>query len=342
MLEAFLPYGPQGSSGRVRVLDWLNHTGVSARVHDYAGLSNNSPRTVIRHPLAVLAGESRTRRRVREPHDRVLIQRDVTPFTSGRLPERLAANSGLSVFDFDDAIMWTPRVGAQRIWSRAESCLRSVKAVDRVIAGNQMLADWASQHASDVRFIPSCVEPSSYSLKDEYTLSGPPRLVWLGSPSTEAYVAAFGEALLDIHAATGARLVLISSGTASLGEVDRMIDRREWTPGIAGTMQECDIAIAPLVDGPIERGKCAYKVLQYAATGLPAVVSPVGANAQAATDLGYPVALDRASWVDTIMDLARSTARERSQIGLGARQAVELRYSYAAWTKEWLAAVGEV
>ncbi len=215
VLEAFLPYGPQGSSARVRLLDWMAHTGVSAKVHDYAGLPNNSPAMVLRHPGRVVAAELRTRALVRERHDRVLIQRDVSPFTSGRIAERLAANSQLSVFDFDDAIMWTPRVGAQRIWSRAESCLRSVRAVDRVIAGNHLLADWASQHNSDVRYIPSCVETSEYRQKQNFETQAVPRLVWMGSPSTEPYVASVADELLKVHAATGARLVLISAGAAA-------------------------------------------------------------------------------------------------------------------------------
>ena len=342
MLEAFLPYGPDGSSARVRVLDWLAHTGLHARVHDYAGLPNNAPRTVFRHPVTVAAAELRTRSLVRRSYDRVLIQRDVSPFTSGRLAERLAANSRLSVFDFDDAIMWTPRTGAQRIWSRAESCLRSVRSVDRVIAGNQLLAEWASEHNSDVRYIPSCVEPSAYRTKKDYEVRDVPRLVWLGSPSTETYVAAYTDALLAGHAATDARLVLISAGGRSLGALDTMIDRVQWSREVAASMSAWDIAIAPLVDGPFERGKCAYKVLQYAAAGLPAIVSPVGANVEVAGDLGYPTPYDSTAWVDVLVDLVRAAPRERAEIGVQAESAVSRMYSYAAWATEWLDAVGEV
>ncbi len=342
MLEAFLPYGPAGSSARVRFLDWIAHTGISARVHDYAGLPNNAPGTVLRHPVAVAAAELRTRALVRRRHDRVLIQRDVSPFTSGRLAERLAANSTLSVFDFDDAIMWTPRTGVQRIWSRAESCLRSVRAVDRVIAGNQLLAEWAAEHNQDVRFIPSCVEPSDYRTKESFEVGDVPRLVWLGSPSTEVYVEAFAAELLKVHAATGARLVLISAGDRSLGALDRMVDRVQWSREVAASMSSSDLAIAPLIDGPIERGKCAYKVLQYAAAGLPAVVSPVGANAKVSADLGYPSPRDSAGWVDALVELLRAAPQERAELGRGAEDAVVRGYSYAAWATEWLDAVGEV
>ena len=34
----------------------------------------------------------------------------------------------------------------------------------------------------------------------------------------------------------------------------------------------------PLVDGPFERGKCGYKLVQYMAGGIPVVASPIGIN----------------------------------------------------------------
>jgi glycosyltransferase involved in cell wall biosynthesis len=245
------------------------------------------------------------------------------------------------VFDFDDAIMWTPRVGVQRVWSRAESCLRSVQAVDRVIAGNHLLAEWAAQYNSDVRYIPSCVETSEYRQKQSFETEAVPRLVWMGSPSTEPYVASVAEELLKVHAATGARLVLISAGNATLGAVDRMIDRVDWSPDVAAGIGDWDVAIAPLVDGPMERGKCAYKVLQYAAAGLPAVVSPVGANKTVAADLGYPAPEDPQAWGDALVDVLRASPSERASMGAAARTAVDAGYSYAAWSADWLRAVGE-
>jgi glycosyltransferase involved in cell wall biosynthesis len=41
-----------------------------------------------------------------------------------------------------------------------------------------------------------------------------------------------------------------------------------------------DVGIMPLTDGPFERGKCGYKLVQYMAGGLPVIASPVGINSQ--------------------------------------------------------------
>jgi hypothetical protein len=47
---------------------------------------------------------------------------------------------------------------------------------DRVIAENEILADWASSIAHDVVIIPSCVDPETYRSKENYELGDPPRI----------------------------------------------------------------------------------------------------------------------------------------------------------------------
>lgn len=340
-LVVFSPYGSDGASTRVRAHQWLAHTGVRAEVHGFAGLPSHSPRRVFRHLPSVLAAELRSRRLASRRYDRVLIQREISPFSSGGVIEQVAKRSSLSVYDFDDALMRTPSSRRDMLWSKSESCLRAVRAVDRVIAGNDYLADWATQHNSDVRVIPTCVEPGDYRMKDDYFVGGTPRLVWIGSPSTERYLHCIADALLDVHRQSGARLTVISAGEASMGRLDPMVDRVPWVPGVESNLGAYDVAVAPLIDGSWERGKCAYKVLQYGAAGLPSVVSPVGANGPVSDDLGYPMADSIDSWADSLLDLLRAGPSERCSVGMGARAAVEAKYSYSSWAVEWLSAIGE-
>ena len=277
----------------------------------------------------------------RRGYDRVLIHREVSPFSSGRVVERVATGSRLSVYDFDDALMWSRRPTRGSLWSKSENCLRATQAVDRVIAGSEVLADWASQHNPDVRLIPTCVEPRDYDIKSCYEVHETPRLVWMGSPSTERYLNSIEDALLEVHRLTAARLTVISAGSASLGPLDSIVDRVAWWPGIERSLGEYDLAIAPLVDGPWERGKCAYKTLQYGAAGMPSVVSPVGANDLAARRLGLALAGTSSEWVGPIVELLGAPTSERVAIGIRARDAVNRHYSYSRWASDWLDAVGE-
>jgi hypothetical protein len=116
-LDVFTPYGAAAGSNRVRVLQWITHTGIRARIHDYASLANNTPNQVGRHLPSVLAAEVKTRQLARRQYDRVLIHREVSPFSSGRAIEQVAGGSALSAYDFDDALMWSPRSWKDHVWS---------------------------------------------------------------------------------------------------------------------------------------------------------------------------------------------------------------------------------
>lgn len=338
-LHVFSPYGPQAASFRTRVLQWLHHTGIDAAIHDYAGLRDNTPRRLACNPLTTVRAELLTRLQCRDLHDRVLIHRALTPFTSGGLSERLISGAKFSVYDFDDALMLNRGSFPERIWSKAANTTRSVARVDRVIAGSERLAEWAQSICGDVRLIPTCIDPADYFIKSAYEIAGVPRLLWLGSPSNEGYLDIISPALQRIHRETGARLTVISSGSAPIASIGHMIDRVEWSMKSNATLSQHDIAVAPLKDGPWEIGKCAYKILQYAAAAVPAVASPVGANLKVARDLGFPVATGIDSWTDQVLDLLRAPAVDRASIGKRAREAVDAGYSYTSWEAKWLEAV---
>src|SRR5262249_47540144 len=53
-----------------------------------------------------------------------------------------------------------------------------------------------------------------------------------------------------------------------------------WTPeSEAQVLHQMTVGIMPLSDTPWARGKCSFKLLQYMASGLPVIASPVGMNA---------------------------------------------------------------
>ena len=97
---------------------------------------------------------------------------------------------------------------------------------------------------------------------------------------------------------------LVSAGTEDLGALQTIVDRVEWSLATyASAIAATDLAVAPLTDTPYATGKCAYKMLQYAAIGLPIVASPVGANAVAGERLGAFLASGAEEWVDAITEV---------------------------------------
>ena len=124
-LQVVSQYGAGGASSRVRVLDWLKHLDVPAVVHEYAGLANSRPATLLRQPLRVARAEARVRRLTREvSKSTVIVSRQASPFSRGRLEAGLLANAERGVYDFDDALMVSPE---GRVTNKARAWLAAVR-----------------------------------------------------------------------------------------------------------------------------------------------------------------------------------------------------------------------
>ncbi|WP_232548924.1 glycosyltransferase [Propioniciclava soli] len=334
-LTTVTPYGRRGASSRVRVFGWLDHLGLDADSHTYLGGARNAPRALLRRPAAVLGAETGLRRLPRTlAGGRLLLSKQASPFSNGRLEARLLRAAGRGVYDVDDALGTEPTglrpVSRARVWHAA------LAAADVVIVGSDHLAGLARAvaPADRIHVIPSCVEPDAYPALAA-TTDGPPRALWVGSPTTEAHLASISGPLLALHRRRGLRLTVVSGAGGDLGPLEAMCDRRAWHPDIWRDLPAADVGLMPLPDGRYERGKCAYKLLQYGAAGLPAVVSPVGANRLAAERIGARTATTEAAWVDALDGVLALPAAERLSAAQTARQAVQRHYSYAAWADAW-------
>lgn len=328
-------YGRGAGSARVRVFDWIDHLGLDASGSDYLGLSSNSLGVLRRNAGRIPAAERRLRTVERGRAGPVLLSRQASPFSNGRVEAAILRTAGRAVYDFDDALMYAPPSVSERIWSKRRIWRRSVEAADVVVAGNEFLAEQAQMHSREVVIVPSCVEVGEYPVK-EHVDGETPTAVWMGSPSTERYLHDVAGPLLDAHRETGLRLLVISGGSASLGRLDPMTTRVNWNAEtFAADLLRGDFGIMPLDDSPWSRGKCAYKLLQYSAAGIPAVASPVGENSRVLQLTGGVGASTDDQWRDALIGLARESAAGRGARGTKARRAIEEHYSFSAWAASW-------
>jgi glycosyltransferase involved in cell wall biosynthesis len=91
-----------------------------------------------------------------------------------------------------------------------------------------------------------------------------------------------------------------------------------WSPAReTSVLQGFDVGLMPLAGGDWAKGKCAFKMLQYMACAVPAVVSPVGMNAEvlAMGDVGL-AATTEDEWVEALLTLYR----DRDQAAALGRQ----------------------
>lgn len=338
-LLAVTPYGRSGASSRVRVLDWLRHLSIDAEICDYLGTANHSSSTLYHHAGQIPGVERKIRLLAKSVKSRtVLLSRNVSPFSNGKLEAQFLRNSSLGVYDFDDALWAAPSSGVRAMFSKKRIWKRSVEAADYVIAGSEYLMEHAAPLNSNVVFIPSCVEPSDYQEKQSYALEEAPRLVWLGSMSTEIHLTHIQQALLYLHKQRGVQITVISGEGSSLGPLDEIVTRVRWDARTVGEhLAIADLALAPLEDNEFARGKCAYKVLQYAAAALPIVGSPIGANRKVLADMRGLAVTGTDEWVSAIEQILDEGACARAKRGRAAREHVKNSYSYASWARKWSA-----
>ena len=248
-------------------------------------------------------------------YDAVFIQRKLFSPVFLRL---LRARAAASFFDFDDAIFL--KSSGKTSNTRADKFERTLAVADGVFAGNAYLQAHAAEHNGSVYLTPTGVDVNRYAAAShERNPSDPLTLVWIGSRSTSRYLKAELTTLEAIgRSIEQIRLVIVAdfSLDASAFEVVPVA----WTQaGEVGALTSADIGIAPMSDDPWTRGKCALKVIQYMAAGLPVISSDAGANREVIVngETGF-LASDESAWIDAVSKLA-SSPQLRQQMGQAAR-----------------------
>ena len=267
--------------------------------------------------------------------DVVFFQRPMTELPT-TLFERLAARGRRTIFDFDDAIF-------ERISNRWKFPAL-IRLADRVIAGNSYLA--AAAGAPDkTTIIPTAVDADRYAYQPPRETRGKDVVVgWTGLDKNYRQLLHALPGLTRALERTGARFLAISNSPPPPELAPLRPEYVPWRPETeVEDLARIDVGVMPLPDGPIERGKCAYKLIQYMALGRPGVASPVGANRDVVTE-GVDGFLpdDEAGWERAIVDLVEDPALRRA-VGERARARVEAAYSVRAVIplyKAVIAAVG--
>ena len=228
------------------------------------------------------------------------------------------------VFDFDDAI-WLNE-GEKQVKA-------AISRAALVFAGNQYLSDYGSSLNKNIHIIPTTIDTKKlFPLNNEIENFN---IGWIGSESNFKYLEIIKPAILDfLSKNTDSSFTVVSSKKPTQFSFDNnRIIFKQWSAEKENEIiNDFSVGLMPLEDNSWTKGKCSYKMLQYLACGISAIVSPVGMNKEllAAGDVGY-AATNQHDWFNAITEVKNNKAHA-IQKGNNGRELVERDYSCTVMT----------
>lgn len=265
--------------------------------------------------------------------DIVFLQRNAFPH-SGLIEEILAGEGVPTIFDFDDSL-FVNGIG-ETVPSRKVAFERAVDVSDHLIAGNRFLSEVAGR-SEKTTVIPTVIDTSIYVPRCAPKSNEKVVVGWMGTAGNFPFLSMIVpelKRLLDSYPEVVVRIVS-NSEFQPLRGVSR-VQQIEWTAETElEWLQSFDIGLMPLVDSPLTRGKCAFKMIQYMAVGIPVVVSPVGANVEVFEGDSSIGAMPEGEWFEAMAGLVEDI-HLRENAGENGRKKAVAEYSINAVLPRYL------
>lgn len=237
------------------------------------------------------------------------------------------------IFDFDDAIYFHSLFKTETL----------TRLADTVIVGSHSLADWAKRYNKNVRIIPTSVLLAVYEKFSSMNRGPNNKFVigWVGNAvdhyeNLKILVSVFqelanrqpGKFLFRLIGSLGNKKVYdLFRGISGL-QVE-FINSLNWADpeAVPRAIQDFDVGLMPLLDTEWNRGKCAFKAVEYMACSVPAIISPVGESKYLVNDSvnGFlPNSIKE--WVDDILKLYNN---QNLRIEMGHKAYEKIRELYS-------------
>lgn len=253
------------------------------------------------------------------------LQADVTWLSRALVPghptvERLLARP--LVYDIDDAVWLRPPAGERQV-------MQTARRSAIVLAGNEFIADHIASSAADVRIVPTAIDTDRFLPR--HPRSDRPVVGWTGTSSNFVYLEPVVESITPILDRHDAELLVVADREPRfVGAPPKNFTFCRWDPSReADVVSRMDVGLMPLDGSDWSRGKCAFKLLQYMASGAAFVATPVGMNRSLIGDGAGLAASSGPDWAETVDELLKN---ESARVALAARgrSLAEGRYSIHA------------
>jgi len=271
-------------------------------------------------------------------YDRIVIEKEIFPFLPAFAEKILAIFRVQYIADYDDAIFHNYDQSSNPAIRKflGNKIAKVMEYSSAVVAGNSYLAKYAAKSgAKKVEIIPTVIDINRYQpkqIKDtEKFIVG-----WIGTKTTfEKHLLPCKKWIKEIQEKNPDIWFHIIGITDDMdfGNQVKYIPWSEKTE--AEEILKMDVGIMPLQDSLWEKGKCAYKLIQYSACGIPGIASDVGMNKEVTieNETGFLVRSEN-EWISKILEL-KNNESERKQMGANARKLVEEKYCIQVTADKW-------
>jgi glycosyltransferase involved in cell wall biosynthesis len=267
----------------------------------------------------------------------VWVEKEVVPWLPWLLEARLWPEKVPVVLDFDDAIFhrYDQHRSAAVRFVLGDKIDRAMARASLVTAGNRYLCDRAERAgATCVRRVPTVVDLDRYPVESMKRSELQARVGWIGTPQTWAlYGEPMYRRLVPTLKRTGS--VFVAVGAALEFSRAETLQVVPWSEGTeAEYLQSMDLGIMPLPKTHWAKGKCGYKLIQYMASRLPVIASPVGVNEEIVEHgVNGFLADSEEAWIRAVEHLVEDPAL-RHRMGVSGRRKVEEDFSLQQWAPQ--------
>ncbi len=243
------------------------------------------------------------------------------------------------IVDFDDAVFLNYTNHASFIirhfFRNKIACV--IQNANKVIVGNNYLGKQAIGFgAKNIFVLPTVIDSKKYFIKKQHHFSSDSiKIGWIGSPITLKYFNSILTVLETLNKLFNIEIILINGGEEI--SYSGKFQHLKWhEENEARALLEMDIGLMPLFDTNWEKGKCAYKIIQYMASGLPVVASSIGMNKEIVIPFknGF-LAKNQEDWLYFLTYLIENPL-ERSRMGSEGYELIHSKYTLEANFKKML------
>jgi hypothetical protein len=244
----------------------------------------------------------------------IWIEKELFPYLPAFLEQFLLSRFKSIILDFDDAVFHNydcHRYALVR-FLLGDKHLKLCNLGPILLGGNHYICDYFKSSPAFVVYFPTVIDfDSTYFLHPApvslpFSSKSLPIVGWIGTPKTSQYLRPL--LLLFNKLLDSDEMILVTVG-ADLGIKHPNYYSFAWSEKTEYyILRTFTVGIMPLPDLPFERGKCAYKILQYGACSVAVLASSVGANSSILSSERGVLASSWLEWESMLLNLLRNTS----------------------------------